>query len=86
MAKDRLTGINEHTLASIDRYINNKISGGDFLDAVFSNDLMESFARADEQNRQDMFEIVSYLYNHAPMECWGSREKVKLWLKGGEDE
>ena len=31
-----------------------------------------------------MFEIVKYLYNDVPADCWGSPELVKAWVaKGG---
>ena len=71
----------EHTLPAILRYINDHIEPGGFLVAVLSNDLKESFARADIENREALFNIVAYLYNEAPENCWGSPEKVKAWLK-----
>jgi len=53
---------------------------GDFLQAVLENNLRESFGRADEWNRSNMFLIVSYCYNYLPALCWGSPEKVTAWL------
>lgn len=52
----------------------------EFVQAVLSNNLKESFALADEINRRHLFEIVSWLYMHAPSVCWGSAEKVDSWV------
>lgn len=48
--------------------------------AVLSNDLKEACGRADSFNRRILFEIVVWLYNNAPITCWGSPEKVDAWL------
>lgn len=70
----------DSTKSDIDRYVAVGCPPGDFLHAVLSNDLKESFARADEYNRDNLFSIVRYLYNEVPGLAWGSPEKVKLWL------
>jgi len=72
--------IPEHTKYDIDRYVNDKIPPGGFLEAVFSNNLCQAFGRADRENLNNLFDIVNYIYNHTPMDCWGSPEKVKEWL------
>ena len=69
------------TQASIDAYIEDHIPPGDFLAAVLSNDLAQAVGRADDNNAPCLAAIVSYVWNRAPPECWGSREKVKEWLK-----
>lgn len=66
----------------IDQYIKLGVPTCGFLEAVIENDLKESFGRADEQNRHDLFEIISYLYEYAPGTCWGSYEKRDKWIKG----
>jgi hypothetical protein len=66
---------------ALDEYVRIGRPTGDFLRAVLSNNLAESFGRADMQNRHDMFEIVNYVYNELPGAAWGSPEKVKAWLK-----
>ena len=70
----------------IDRYVGHGISGGGCLDAILSNNLGESFARADEEVAEGMFEIVKYLYNEVPGGCWGSPELVKKWMAQGGRE
>lgn len=80
--------IPEHLKKSLDAYVERGRSCGAFLTAVLSNDLMEAFARADENNRLIMFDICKYVYNEIPPICWGSRDKVKNWIefKGIEKE
>jgi hypothetical protein len=53
---------------------------GHFLTAVAANDLKEACGRADAENRQHLFDLVFFLHNYAPGECWGSPEKVQAWL------
>jgi len=71
----------EHIRAEMKRYIENRVPPGDFLMAVLSNSLVESFGRADFNNRKRMFDIAGFLYNEAPARCWGSPEKVARWLQ-----
>tara|TARA_Y100000310_G_scaffold252208_1_gene258889 strand:+ start:117 stop:386 length:270 start_codon:yes stop_codon:yes gene_type:complete len=65
---------------SLERYINDRVPPGHFLRALLSNDLVGSFARADETNQELIGTYVKWLYNFAPSYCWGSPEKVSGWL------
>lgn len=56
---------------------------GGFLRALFSNDLMAAFARADMSNTARMRFWVEWLDNHAPMACYGSKEAVDKWIRAG---
>ena len=69
----------EHMQASTRRYIEEGYPIGGFMTALFSNDLMESFGRADEINRAAMSDWVRFIYNDAPLGCHGSRELVREW-------
>lgn len=71
--------IPDYTLGALDRWINHGLPPGYFLESVLSNNLVESCGYADENNRPAIFAIVSWLYNYAPGECWGSPEKVAKW-------
>jgi len=31
-------------------------------------------------NRAALFEIVSWFYNEAPAQCWGSKERYVSWM------
>jgi hypothetical protein len=72
--------VKENTKEQIDEYVRIGRPVGSFVRAVLENDLRESFGCADDQNREDLFDIVRYCHNDIPGGCWGSREKVKSWL------
>jgi len=76
-------GLPEGLKGGLQRYIEHGIEPGSFLQAVLRNDLMGSFAQADIHNRYLLFDIVRWLYNEAPSQCWGSSEKVKAWIEKG---
>lgn len=65
---------------SIDAYVATGRPTGGFLEAVLTNDLKESIARADERALDNLPHIVSYLYNETPARCWGSQARVQEWL------
>ncbi len=48
------------------RYVEYGVLPGDFLTAVISNDLKEACARADDDNRHRLFDIVSMVLQRGP--------------------
>ena len=60
-------------------YVNKHHDVGDFLHAVISNDLAEAVGRADVENIQVIPAYVNFLWNCAPMACWGSAAKYQNW-------
>ena len=73
--------IRNEILGAINRFALLHEKKGHFLMAVFSNDLREAFARADDFNRPVLCQIVAYCHNEIPGNCWGSPQKVKEWLE-----
>ena len=65
------------------KYVERGVPMGDFLTAVFANDLCDSFGRADEENQEALGHIAAWVWNRAPKSCWGSRDKVKAWIEQG---
>jgi hypothetical protein len=65
------------------RYVERGIPGGSFFTAVVSNDLMEAFKKADDENTAAMRDWCMWLYNEAPIGCFGSPERVSEWIKQG---
>jgi hypothetical protein len=53
---------------------------GGFLAAVLENDLFLASSRADPQSQRSFHAIAKYIYNCAPGQCYGSREKVDAWV------
>jgi hypothetical protein len=66
------------------KYISFGLPPGGFLTAVLENDLVGAVRGADSHNIDNIPAYVSFLYWEAPMDCWGSKERVKNWIaKGG---
>ena len=78
--RDEYYKIKQSTIQTINDYVELGYEPGGFVTAVLANDLKEAFGRADIQNRETMFQIVSYVYNEIPNMCQGSYEIVKNWL------
>jgi len=72
--------IPEHLQEGVKNYLDQHLCAGHFLTAVFEGDLFEAFGRADLGSRTGLWDLVVYLYNHAPAPSFGSKTKVKLWL------
>lgn len=79
MYKFREWYIPERMMDGIERYVNEGILPGDFLQAIISNDLREACSRADDENLGQIPAYVAYFYNKVPSPCWGSPEKMKAW-------
>jgi len=73
----------EHMREGMRLYIENGIPPGSFQRAVLSNDLMESFRRADDVNSYAMRDYAVFLTCEAPCGCFGSPEHVKDWIAQG---
>lgn len=73
-------------IETLNNYVKNRIPTGGFLHAVLSNDLTMACMKADDRNKYRLFEIIQYIYNDLPSNCWGSPEKVDTWLKGGDKD
>ena len=57
---------------------------GGFMTAVLANDLVGAFERADDRNKDLMYDYVSFLYNDLPartgnpaVDMWGSYAAVR---------
>jgi len=69
-----------HMLDSLLAYVDDRRPVGHFLTAIICNDLKEAVNCADDENLRNLPAYVGYLYNEAPMICWGSKEKMYKWL------
>jgi len=74
------TAPNQSMVPSIKRYVDNRISPGHFLTALFSDKLTDTFARADETNTPLIKDWVTWVYAEMPASMVGSAEKVKQHL------
>ncbi len=81
--RENMGMIPSHMQGAMERYIENGESVGGFLSALLSNDLRETFSRADDTNQRAVLAYVQFLYNYAPSGCWGSRERFDKWQAQG---
>lgn len=65
---------------SLQRYREDHVETGGFLRSVLENDLEMAFARADADNRQQMFDIVCMVVNTVPQSMRGDRDRVSAHL------
>lgn len=75
--------IPEHNIEGLKLWIERGIEPGSFLSAVLCNDLKEACAYADHINLHHIWDIVFYLWNYAPGNCWGSPEAFQQWKQSG---
>lgn len=71
-------------MPGIQRYIHERIKPGRFLTAVICNNLSDAVGQADDENLENLPAYVSYFYNKAPSDSWGSKKKMNEWLSGGQ--
>lgn len=77
-------GIPDHMLEAMIDYRDRGVPVGDFLQAVFANDLLEAAGRADDTNKYLLDKYAMFLYNEMPRGAIGSRAAYKDWLARGE--
>ena len=80
---DGLSKLPAHMVDSVIRYIDYGIPPGHFLTAVFSNQFVGAFHRADDTNIVYMKAWASFIYNDAPGNSHGSPSHVRDWIKSG---
>jgi hypothetical protein len=81
--KAALLDVPEHCIEGLVEFVAAGRPTGSFLEAVISNDLFDALGRADHVNRTRIFEIASWLFNHAPRASYGSREAYQQWIARG---
>jgi len=69
-----------HLQGSLQRYVEYGIHPGDFLLAVLCNDLFGALNRADYKSIAGLQGLCTWIYNHVPSQCYGSRDKVVDWM------
>ena len=73
-------GIPDYMHEGILAYVHDGRPTGSFLRAVLTGNFREMCNRADNENQKKFYEWGFFLYNYAPMACWGSEENVTNWI------
>jgi hypothetical protein len=62
-------------------YVNHRIRTGGFLESVLSGELYRIFpGSASKTSLDSIEEIVAFIVEEFPVECWGSRGNVESYL------
>jgi len=77
--------IPEYMQGGLQRYLEEHIRPGDFLEAVICNDLRGAAVRADDINIHLLGEYMKWFYNEVPITCWGSPENYKAWIENKQE-
>lgn len=75
----------QHIRPGIINYVNEHREQGDFLMALFRNDLHQTLVRADDINLVALRGIMQFVWMNVPAPAWGSPEKVQAWLDAREE-
>jgi len=75
------SGLPDGLRGGMGRYLEYGVMPGHFLSAILANDLRGACGRPYDVNRRFLFEIVQWLFNHAPADSWGSEDKVSVWRR-----
>jgi hypothetical protein len=72
--------IPENMMRSMKNYVSKGDKLGGFLQAIFANDLLGSFSRADKTNLPLISIYVTYVHWETPFQCHGSYEIIQNWI------
>jgi len=64
-------------------YIEEGQRPGDFLYYILINDFVHAALHADDINQEFLLQYAAFLYWKAPILCWGTAEKVSVWIQKG---
>ena len=70
-------GLPEYMWDGVKLWVMEGIPAGGFLMSVFEDKLVDSFIRADKNNRHVMFEWAGFMYSHIPRAC--RKDCIKNW-------
>lgn len=73
--------IPDRMMPGIQRYIQDHIRPGGFLQAVISNNLKDAVSLGDDENIENLTAFVMYFHHKAPSACWGSQLNMERWLQ-----
>ena len=68
-----------HLAPGLNRWVQDGILPGGFLRAVLANDLAAAVCSGDPGSRAALVDVVLWLVEFAPPDCWGSAETMERW-------
>lgn len=74
---------NNYVAGAIERYFEYALPPGSFTMALLEGNLYSAIAHADHTNKEILVDLVYWVRETLPTDCYGSKEKVQAWLKSG---
>lgn len=76
--------IPEHAQHALMQYIKNGVPVNSFLKSIICNDLMLAVSHSDHTTSHAIADITKWMFKHAPINCWGSKELYHKWLSNNK--
>ena len=73
------SAVPEHLRAGLLRWMVDGIVPGSFLSHTLQGDSAGALLRADPASAAGMPALLDWLYNYAPINCWGSAARFTSW-------
>lgn len=80
---DQVYAIPEGMRLALMAYVETGLHPGRFLYELLCGNWVTAIGAADGLNMPNLPAYANYLYNHAPYNCYGSRELVDSWMEKG---
>lgn len=66
---------------SLKNYLEYGYPPGSFLTHLLYGDIYRSYQSADRWSKDYLSNIIGFIVNNLPQECYGSKDKVNAWIK-----
>jgi len=72
--------VSKRNETALTRYLVHHQEPTPFIRAVLVGDLLEVARQGNREELADLPELIAWIYRRAPMACWGTPERVRMWL------
>ncbi len=69
-----------HVIEEINRFVDARLHPGDFVKSILCNDLVGVVKYAGAEEKPFICDIVKYIFNNIPQDCWGNTKRYQDWL------
>ena len=70
-------------VGAVERYLEQGIHPGGFMESVITNDLRGAIMRADSDNLRVLPDWIAWWMQYAPADSWGSYAAMHQWIESG---
>lgn len=73
----------DHLRQPLEKFIDEGVRPGEFLEAFLTNDLFGTLANADFASRRRLADIANFIDSFVPGVCYGSKKTFDDWIEIG---